>query len=121
MTTVTIVPHTQDAGERLYRAAAGNRQSAGRTAGEALDGLIAEFGNAEDGTIIVRTLQPDRFFTAEQRQRLADLMARWKETRDSGSSNGSLSPEEEQELQELVLREYEAAGERAEAIRRNII
>jgi hypothetical protein len=36
--------------------------------------------------VIVQTLRPDRFFNATQRQRLADLMDRWRKARDQGGS-----------------------------------
>jgi hypothetical protein len=39
MTTVAILPLSDASGERIYRALAGDKQSIGRTAGEALDAL----------------------------------------------------------------------------------
>lgn len=42
MTTVAILPLSDASGERIYRAIAGDKQSIGRTAGEALDALAAQ-------------------------------------------------------------------------------
>ncbi len=57
---------------------AGNKQSVGKTAGEALDALTAQLDNSETGTlIIIQNLRPDQFFSTEQQQRLAELMKLW--------------------------------------------
>jgi sarcosine oxidase gamma subunit len=89
-------------------------QAMGRTAGEALDALTTQLGPDEAGTlVIVRNLGPDRFFTAEQRQRLEQLMARWRSARDAGQS---LSAAEQSELENLIDAEVRAAAERASAL-----
>jgi hypothetical protein len=60
-----------------FRAVTLYNQAAGRTAGEALDALATQLPAEEAETlIIVRSLGLDRFFTAGQRQRLAELMDR---------------------------------------------
>jgi hypothetical protein len=41
MTKVSILPEPRDTGDITYRAIAGERQSVGKTAGEALDALTA--------------------------------------------------------------------------------
>jgi len=51
-----------------------------------LDAHRAGHPDDADTLIIVRSLGPDRFFTAEQRQRLEQLMARWRSTRDASES-----------------------------------
>jgi hypothetical protein len=113
MTSVAIVPEITEAGT-TYRAVAGQKQSVGRTAGEALDALTAQLGEQENGTlVVVQNQKPDRFFSAEQQQRLVDLMARWREARDSGSL---LSPMDQVELEALVGAELEAATRRAAAL-----
>lgn len=42
MTTVAILPISDASGERIYRAIAGDKQSTGKTASEALDALAAQ-------------------------------------------------------------------------------
>jgi hypothetical protein len=54
MTTITILPEKTD----RYRAVAGDKESTGRTAGEALDALTSQLSEIESGTLIVR-LQTD--------------------------------------------------------------
>jgi hypothetical protein len=84
MTTIAIFPEPLGAQPVGYRAVAGNRQSVGRTAGEALDALTAQLDEAERGTlVVVQHRRPDQFFTAEQQQRLQELMARWRAARDA--------------------------------------
>ena len=47
MTKVAILPVVDDGGGLSFRAVAGDRQSLGRTAGEALDALNAQFPRGE--------------------------------------------------------------------------
>jgi hypothetical protein len=76
MTTVAIVPDLSGSPTTQYRAVAGKVQAIGKTAGQALDALTAKLDTAEAGTlVVVQHGQPDRFFTAEQQQRLEGLMA----------------------------------------------
>jgi hypothetical protein len=83
MTTVAILPEATEAGT-TYRAVAGEKQSVGRTAGEALDALTAQLSDEEAGTlVVVQNLRPDRFFTAAQQDRLSELMSRWRTARDT--------------------------------------
>ena len=56
--------------------------------------------------------RPDGFFTEEQQRRLEELMSRWRELRDGG---GSLTNDEQAELESLVDAELEAACHRASA------
>ena len=60
----------------------------------------------------MQPLQADEFFTADQRRRLEDLMARWRAARDAGLS---LPADEQAELEALARAEVEAAGRRAAA------
>jgi hypothetical protein len=114
MTKVAIVPEPTQSGKRAYRAIAGNQQSIGKTAGEALDALTASLSQEEAGTlVVVQHHRPDRFFTAEQQARLEDLMSKWRAARDAGSS---LPAEEQVELDSLVEAEVRAAGERTAAL-----
>ncbi len=105
MTTITILPEKADS----YRALAGDKESTGRTAGEALDALTSQLADDEGGTlVIVQNRKADRFFNAEQQRRLAEL-ARLREA-------GNLSPGEEKELEGLVDAELDGARLRAEAL-----
>lgn len=60
--------------------------------------------------VIVQNLNPDRFFSAVQQQRLTELMQRWRMARDAGKL---LSLGDQAELEALVDRELRASGERA--------
>ena len=96
------------------RASAGGRQATARTSGAALDAVTAQLPADEPGTlVIVQNHRPDQFFTAQQQQRLAELMARWRAARNAGTS---LPPSEQAELDALVDVEVRASGERAAAI-----
>ena len=114
MTKVAILPIPTEKGNLSYRAVAGERQSHGRTAGEALDALTAQLSEEEDSTlIIVQSLRPDRFFNAAQQQRLAELMARWRTARDKGET---LPTGQQAELDLLVEAELCASTDRAAAL-----
>lgn len=113
MTTITILPESDSAHRTTYRAVAGDRESVGETAGEALDALTPQLTQDETGTlIIVQHRRPDRFFTARQQQSLEELMRRWREARDAGQE---LPPAERAELDRLVEAETQGAAQRAEA------
>jgi hypothetical protein len=58
-------------------------------------------------------MRPDRYFTAEQRARLEELMALWRVARDSSAQ---LPPEQQAELEALVEAQLEGAALRAEAL-----
>ena len=114
MTTIMIVPDSSGSPAPSYRAIAGNKESSGKTAGEALDALTAQLSQPDAVTLVVlQRNQPDQHFTAEQRARLADLMARWRRARDVGTE---LSAEEQAELNALVEAEVRAATARAKAL-----
>jgi hypothetical protein len=104
--------------ETIYRALAGERESVGRSAGEALDALTAQLGKDETGmVVIIQSLRPDAFFSGAQQQRLEELITRWRTARDSG---GSLAEHEQAKLQALVEAELDAARRRAELAVREI-
>ncbi len=114
MTRVALFRENAGAEEMAFRAVTVRNQAMGRRAGEALDALSSQLPDEESDTlIIVRNLVPDRFFTAEQRRRLAQLMANWRSARDAGRS---LSPDEQSELEQLIDAELRAATERAAAM-----
>ncbi|RUR75326.1 hypothetical protein ACF3DV_27195 [Chlorogloeopsis fritschii PCC 9212] len=53
MTTVSILPISDANGERIYRAIAPDKQSTGRTAGEALDALTAQLEGDEFNALLL--------------------------------------------------------------------
>jgi hypothetical protein len=104
MTTITILPEETNS----YRALAGDKESTGRTVGEALDALTSQLTDDESGTlVIVQNFKADKFFNAAQQARLTELM-QLRQAR-------TLSSEEEQELESLVEAELNGARQRAEA------
>lgn len=114
METITISPESPDTSETLWRASSDGKQSVGRTAGEALDNLTGALDNGVSGSlVIVQPMQPDRFFTAEQRDRLRELMARRRAAREA---DALLPLEEQMELEALVVAEQEGAARRVEAM-----
>lgn len=105
MTTISILPEKPDS----YRALAGDKESTGRTAGEALDALNAQLAGEAVGTlVIVQNHKADEFFSAAQQERLTELM-RLHEA-------GGLGADEARELESLVEAELYATRQRAEAI-----
>src|SRR2546423_10328589 len=105
MTTITILPEKIDS----YRAVAGDKESTGRTAGEALDALTSQLDEEESGTlVIVQNRKADQFFNAIQQERLTDLMQLRKA--------GNLSADDERELESLVDAELNGARQRANAL-----
>ncbi len=114
MTNVAIIPVPNAGGEITYHAVTRDRQSHGRTAGEALDAITPQLDEADAGTlIIVQHNRPDTFFDETSQQRLADLMARWRAARDSGAT---LPAEQQIELDALIASELHAAEKRMAAL-----
>ncbi len=114
MTTISIMLEGTAAGNRAYRAVAGQLQSVGKTPGEALDALTSQLSEEEASTlVVVQSLRPDQYFTAQQQQRLAELMQRWRAARDAGTA---LPPKEQAELDALVEAELRGAAARAAAL-----
>lgn len=113
MTKVAILPERDEQGEMTYRAVAGETETTGRTAGEALDALTSLLPEEETGTVVVQMLRPDVLFTSAQKQRLEELMARWRAARDAGTT---IPPDEQRELDALVDAELRASTARASAL-----
>ncbi len=110
MTTVAILPIADADGRTTYRAVADNKHSSGQTAGQALDALIAQFGDSEfRGLLVIQSFRPDNFFSAQQQERLAELMVQWREARDRGCT---FPPDQQAELDRLVEAELQAATAR---------
>lgn len=109
MTTITILPEKTD----TYRAVTGDKESTGRTAGEALDALASQLSEDESGTlVIVQNRKADRFFNATQQARLTKLM--------QGREAGKLTLEEERELENLIEAELDGSRERTETLLREL-
>lgn len=104
MMNILILPEEIDS----YRALSGDKESTGRTPGQALDALRSQLTEEEeDGTLVIlQSHKPDRFFGAAQQERLAELMR----LRDAGE----LTAEDEGELERLVEAELHGARLRAE-------
>jgi hypothetical protein len=65
----------------------------------------------------IQQLRPDRFFTAEQQRRLAELLQRWRTGR---ARHTPLPPGEQTELEGLVEAELRGAAERAVVMSRGL-
>jgi hypothetical protein len=114
MTKVAILPVPTVTGDIVYHAMAGDKQSHGKTAGEALDALTAQLPAEEVGTlVIVQNFRPDQFFDANQQRRLAELMERWRTARDTGTV---LPAAEQAELNALIEEEVHASAKRTAAL-----
>ncbi|MCU0493414.1 MAG: hypothetical protein MUD01_17645 [Chloroflexaceae bacterium] len=114
MTKVAILPVTTHKGNTSYHAIAGKKQSAGTTAGAALDALTEQLPADEASTlVIVQMFRPDQFFTAAQQQRLEELMTKWHSAQDNGVA---FSAQEQAELEALIETELEATTRRAAAL-----
>lgn len=113
MTTVSILPVSNEKGELSYRAIAGYAQSTGKTPGQALDALTAQLGESEFNTLLViQKFQPDKFFTAQQQARLIELMELYQKACNQGQQ---LSEELQAKLENLVEAELQAATLRTTA------
>ena len=114
MTKVAVYHESTDSELMPYRAVSGRNQAMGRTAGEALDALASQLPEEDAKTlVIVRNMSPDRFFSAEQRSRLEELMAL---RRAVIAGNSRLTEHEVSELEQLVDAELLAATKRATAL-----
>ncbi len=114
MVKVAILPVPTGAGNIAFRAVAGDKQSEGKTAGEALDALRTQLSEHESSAlVIVQSLRADRFFGEGQQRRLAELMERWWEARDAGAS---LPAHEQAELEALIDEEIRASARRTAAL-----
>lgn len=102
--TITILPE-----EKIFRAVGKNKESVGRTAGEALDALTLQLPEDENPTlVIIQNQRSDKFFNARQQARLTELMQKREEQ--------ILTETEEKELEGLVEAEVDGARQRAEAL-----
>lgn len=63
--------------------------------------------------MVIQSFRPDSFFSAEQQERLSELMNLWRLARDQGQR---LPPEQQAELDKLVEAELRAATVRTAAL-----
>lgn len=70
-------------------------------------------GSTHRTLLIIQSFCPDWFFSAEQQQRLSNLMNLWRTARDEGQT---LPPEQQTELDSLVDAELKAATARTAAL-----
>ncbi len=118
VTLVAILPVPKASGEIAYHALAGDKQSHGKTAGQALDALTTQLREDEAGTlVIVQHHRPDSYFGATKQRRLAELMTRWRAARDSGAT---LPAEQQAELDALIEEEVNASAMRTAALARDV-
>lgn len=115
MTTVEILPTSDANGEKIYRAIAGDKQSVGKTAGQALDALTTQLNIEEPSRtmLVIQSFQPDAFFSAGQQQRLSELMNLWRTVQEQGQE---LSQNQQAELNQLIDAELKAATARSNAL-----
>lgn len=107
MPSIAMRTEKSQAGAPRFRAVAGNRQSVGRTMGEALDALTADWGDDIQETVVfIQRFQPDAYFTAAQYCRMQELLAR----------RAMLTAEERTELETLIDAELAATVARTESL-----
>lgn len=109
MTTVVVLPNNQDG--KHFRAVSGENESFGETIGAALDALTGTLKTPQRNALVyIQDFCSDEFFTEAQQLRLADLMGKWRNKRES------LSLDEQTELEKLIEAELESSGKRAEKL-----
>jgi hypothetical protein len=108
---VVVLPNNPNATN--FRAINGKNMSVGETIGQALDSLSKQVSLEKNSVIYIQDFEPDEFFTAEQQQRMSELMTKWRELRDS---NLQLSIEEQSELEQLVELELIGSAKRTAKI-----
>ncbi|MBS1796940.1 MAG: hypothetical protein JSS81_24150 [Acidobacteria bacterium] len=112
MKTVLVVPDYRNG--RNFRAVYGEKESFGKTVGEAVDSLTSQLENGGDETLyVVQRFSPDEFFTADQQQRLAELMNKLHAAQNGAEE---FSPAEKTELESLIEAELAGSARRAEKI-----
>lgn len=107
MGPVAIRKAEDEASEARFIAVAGERRSQGRTMGEALDALAADWGDETTPiAVFIHRFQPDEHFTQAQFVRMQDLLGR----------RATLTPEERNELEALVDAELDATVARTDPL-----
>jgi hypothetical protein len=117
MTTISVWPNSTG-GSPAYRAVAAGEEATGAAPGEALDALLARTGPPRGlAIVILQTDGPDEFFPADKRDRLSELMDRFRAARDAGVP---LAAAEQMELEALTAEELRASAARGAAILRAV-
>lgn len=81
---------------------------------QALDALTTQLDEIEfSALLVIQSFRPDSFFSAEQQERLSELMNLWRLARDQGQD---LLPEQQAELNGLVEMELRAATARTSVL-----
>ena len=107
MIAISIHEDVSDLETPLFLCIAGSRRSTGRTAGEALDALIAQEGESiVSSSLFIQRFAPDAFFSKEQYERMKSLLAR----------RNLLTTEENSELDALIDAELDATVERTNGL-----
>src|SRR5436309_9142374 len=107
MTSIAIRIEDSKADTPRFRAVAGNCQAVGRTMGEALDALTADWGNdIQETAVLIQRFHPDSYFTAAQYDRMQELLAH----------RASLTAEERVEIEALIDAELEATVARTDRL-----
>lgn len=113
MTGVQILSVPAPRGRTRYQAVAGKQRGDGDTAGQALDAISRKLPRQETAVVVVQPFVEDEFFSESQSSRLGELMQRWRDCRDAGTS---LADSEQAELESLVVAELLGATNRAAAL-----
>ena len=103
MSAVMIHSETIDESNPRFRAIAGSLQSIGRTAGEALDSLLAQEGETiESSMIVIQRFAPDAYFSQAQHDRMQELLER--HSTPNGAESNELNALIDAELDTTVIR-----------------
>ena len=112
MKTVVVLPNNQNSNH--FRAISDQKESFGKTIGEALDSMTEELElKNRNAVVLLQDFAPDEFFTETQEKRMAELMQKWRVARDEG---GMFPKEEQTELEKLIEAELEGSARRIEKI-----
>jgi hypothetical protein len=119
MTTVAILPASDANGQKIYRAIAGDKQSVGKTVGQALDALNVQLEDEDSSStmLVIQSFQPDPFFSTQQQQKLAELMSLWQTAQNQGQE---FSQRQQAELDNLVEAELKTATARSATLAQQI-
>lgn len=109
MTTTSVLQATNSGNERHLLAIVGKRKSFGRTAGEALDALIAqEAGTIDSSAVLIHRFAPDAYFAQDRYERMQELLD--SRASLSASESGELDALSDEELDATILRTDSLVG-----------
>lgn len=113
MTSVQILPIPGKRGGIQFHAVSGEQRADAETAGQALDAIARLLPRNETAVVVVQPFVEDEFFSLSQSTRLNDLMASWRQCRDTGTD---LAASDQAELESLVEAELLGATRRSAAL-----